>query len=270
MQYALKVVQLKATSSEEAQREGNTMMRLRHPHLVQCCSASYVEGNLFCLLLEFCGRGTLTKEIQRIVIGEKRAINWLAQMADAIKYLHQEHLMHRDIKPDNILLNEDDNIKVSDLGLAMEQEYTYQSAGTQAGTPCYMSPQALEGKRYTNKADVWSLGCVFHQVFSRAPPFRFPNIRPILTGQIPPLPLNTNFNIRNLISEMLGVDEEERPSAGQLFNTIKQILLPVVYQRARYNHMNEITLDALSVRKAVESFTGLSLSAENQQGWGCC
>ncbi|XP_059167711.1 uncharacterized protein LOC131949780 [Physella acuta] len=119
-EYALKLIALtEKTNYNQAKAEAELMMRLSHPYIVQCGQYAFVGDNLVCLVLEYCGRGNLTNAIVSVV-PEQQALLWFAQMADAITYLHGEKIMHRDIKPDNILLGGNSNIKVGDLGIARE------------------------------------------------------------------------------------------------------------------------------------------------------
>ncbi|KAK0061995.1 putative serine/threonine protein kinase 2 [Biomphalaria pfeifferi] len=254
--YALKVVSLDGFYDiEEAEEEGRMMMKLCHPHINQCVFLERIGTSNLCMALEYCRNDTLARKIQLSRIEEPLAVMWFTQMADAIQYLHEQHIIHRDIKPENILLTSRDQIMVGDLGVARKLKDTLQSARTCIGTPCYMSPQIYKEQSYTNKTDVWSLGCVFHEVLSRKAPFHYTRPKAIVEGPTPPLPDNYSYPLRNFIFRVLTREEIGRPSASEVFIFCK-LLLPGEYQRIKRRRLEPIHLDKEEIRKALLIYDG--------------
>ena len=98
---------------------------------------------------------------------EKEAVHFLQQIALGFKELHKFDIMHRDFKIDNLFLN-NDTLIIGDLGFAKIVE---ESTGTILGTPMYMAPELFEGKKYTNIADLWSVGVVLYELLFGKLPF---------------------------------------------------------------------------------------------------
>src|SRR5207248_2172837 len=105
----------------------------------------------------------------------------IARVADALHHAHERGLVHRDIKPGNILLDEEGKPYVTDFGLALSQE-DFASGPTFAGTPIYMSPEQArsEGHRVDRRTDVFSLGVVFYELLTGRPPFQGETVNELL------------------------------------------------------------------------------------------
>jgi NIMA (never in mitosis gene a)-related kinase len=98
-------------------------------------------------------------------------MNLFIQMVIGIQYLHQykvrqvkSQVVHRDIKPHNIFINEDGVVKLADFGISKALDRTTEKALTLVGTPYYLSPEACKNEGYDNKSDVWALGCVLYEL----------------------------------------------------------------------------------------------------------
>ena len=85
-------------------------------------------------------------------------------MAFAINFIHEKHILHRDIKSSNIFLTSNGTIKIGDFGIAKILEGTCDAANTIVGTPYYLSPEVCENKPYNYKSDIWALGCVLYEL----------------------------------------------------------------------------------------------------------
>ena len=83
-----------------------------------------------------------------------------------LQYIHKNGIIHRDLKPLNILLDKNGNPKISDFGISKTLENSKKYTGTIVGSYIYMSPEALKGSYYDTKADIWSLGCIMHELCS--------------------------------------------------------------------------------------------------------
>lgn len=107
-------------------------------------------------------RGTFTTpEIQTFTYG----------IVQGLKYLHSKHIIHRDLKLGNLFVDDKMNIKIGDFGLATKLEFEKEKKRTVCGTPNYIAPEILEGKGYTYKVDIWSIGVIIYTLYTGVPPF---------------------------------------------------------------------------------------------------
>ncbi|DAZ93729.1 TPA: hypothetical protein N0F65_007355 [Lagenidium giganteum] len=96
---------------------------------------------------------------------------YMAQLVVALEYLHTKKVVHRDLKPDNLLLSGEGHLKVTDFGTAKDEEDQSGEANQFCGTVSYVSPEVLNDKPATKSADLWALGCIIYQMFTGRPPF---------------------------------------------------------------------------------------------------
>lgn len=155
------------------EQEARIMASLSHPNIVQMHSYFEADGR-FCLAMEYVEGGSL-RDLSRKIgpIPEKRALNILKQIAEALSYAHGKGIIHRDIKPSNILLDENDNVKVMDFGIArMTEGPGLTRTGSQMGTLVYMSPeQVRDSKHVDERTDIYSLGVSFYEMLTGVPPY---------------------------------------------------------------------------------------------------
>ncbi len=84
----------------------------------------------------------------------------------AVGFMHSNKIVHRDIKPQNVFVDFDMNLKIGDFGISKLLDSSVQNCQTSAGTPSYMAPEMVESQDYSFKADIWSLGCVIYEICS--------------------------------------------------------------------------------------------------------
>ena len=101
-------------------------------------------------------------------------------MAEALGYAHSQEVVHRDIKPANIILLDDDQVKVADFGIARVISSSKTQTGIIFGTPNYMSPEQVAGKKVDGRSDLFSLGVVFYELLTGARPFKGDNMTALL------------------------------------------------------------------------------------------
>ncbi len=102
---------------------------------------------------------------------EKQIMHYFSQLVLAVKYLHDNHIIHRDIKIQNIFLTKEGLIKLGDFGIAKKLDRTDDLAQTSLGTPFYISPEICQGKYYNYKSDSWMMGCVLYELTPLQKPF---------------------------------------------------------------------------------------------------
>ncbi len=155
--------------SERFLREAQIAGGFRHRHLIAVYDAGRVEENLY-LAMEFVPGGSAA-DLRR---GDPEDIRrCLIEVADALAYAHARGVVHRDIKPDNILRREDGSFVLSDFGIARSSEHAKQLTGPQAalGTPAYMSPEQWRNQPVDGRADLYALGIVAYELLTGSPPF---------------------------------------------------------------------------------------------------
>lgn len=106
------------------------------------------------------------KKKQNEFFPEPVILNWFLQICFALDYVHQQKILHRDIKTTNIFVTSSGAVKLGDFGISKLLENTEDAAMTVVGTPYYMSPEVCQSKPYTYKSDVWALGCVLYELCS--------------------------------------------------------------------------------------------------------
>ena len=156
--------------------EARGAAKLNHPNIVQVYDSGALEGDVYYFIMEYvAGKdlGTLLRE--RHIFSVPEAVGYVRQAASALGYAHQKQTIHRDVKPDNLMLTADNVIKVGDLGLAKwtgdEDGAGVTQTGVVMGTPFYISPEQVRGSRdVSSRSDIYSLGATFyHLVTSKIP-----------------------------------------------------------------------------------------------------
>ncbi|XP_064422194.1 serine/threonine-protein kinase Nek4 isoform X3 [Latimeria chalumnae] len=166
----------------------------------------------------FCEGGDLyhkLKEQKGKLLPENQVVEWFVQIAMALQYLHEKHILHRDLKTQNIFLTRTSIIKVGDLGIARVLENQYDMASTLIGTPYYMSPELFSNKPYNYKSDVWALGCCVYEMATLKHAFNAKDMNSlvyrIIEGKLPAMPKDYSPHLGELIRSMLSKTPEERP-----------------------------------------------------------
>jgi serine/threonine protein kinase len=154
-------------------KEARILARLDHPHIVPVHDVGRTDDGLCFVVSKFIAGSDLKQKIEqgRPSFGESAAL--LATVAEALHHAHRQGLVHRDIKPGNILIDAAGQPHVADFGLALREEDFGRGAGF-AGTPAYMSPEQAngEGHRVDGRSDIFTLGVVFYELLTGHRPFR--------------------------------------------------------------------------------------------------
>ncbi|KZT04268.1 kinase-like protein [Laetiporus sulphureus 93-53] len=225
--------------------EVNILKDLHHEHIVRYHDRHVDrDAGILYILMEYCGGGDLSsiiKQAQRYnrPVPEDTIWNYFMQILLALNHCHHPNnptraggsgeadgkekrpqILHRDLKPDNVFLDENNTVKLGDFGLSKALAQA-SFANTYVGTPYYMSPELMQEKAYDSKSDIWSLGCLIYELCALKPPFHEAKTHAELSilirnGRIPPLPKGYSNALASVIKSMLNLNPAMRPSAAQL------------------------------------------------------
>jgi serine/threonine-protein kinase len=153
-------------------REAETAGRLNHPHIVTIFDAGE-EHDLAYIAMEFLkGRDLVPFTKPGALLPVDRAVSIVARVGDALGYAHRQNVVHRDVKPANIMYEpESDTVKVTDFGIARITDASKTKTGMVLGTPSYMSPEQLAGRKIDGRSDLFSLAVSLYQLLSGRLPF---------------------------------------------------------------------------------------------------
>lgn len=228
--FAIKSIEKKMVNANSKLRrlfenEMDVMAKINHPNILHLYE--YMEtGNNYYLVINFCNGGDLEDHVKKSeFLGEEESIYFLKQIMNGFKELHKHKIMHRDFKLANIFLN-DDEVVIGDFGFAKAVDDV---TTTKLGSPITMAPEVLnaEGKncRYTNKADLWSIGvCFFQMVFGKTP-FNATTMQQLQRKVKTDSGLNLNFPssppasklCKDLITGLLQYDPDKRMEWKEFF-----------------------------------------------------
>ncbi len=163
-----------ANLMERFRRESHAIQELRHPHVVPVWDAGEAEGRPY-LAMEL-AEESLGGRLRRGPLPVADACRLVADIADGLAFVHDEGVIHRDVKPENILLFADGSARLADFGIALMQESRLTRTGQLFGTPAYMSPEQVLAQRapVDHRTDIFSLGIVLYECLTQRRPFDGP------------------------------------------------------------------------------------------------
>ncbi len=206
--------------------EAQAAARLSHPNIVQIYSIGQ-ESGIYYFAMEYI-RG---RSVEDMVTGSKRipmleAINIIRQTVLALREAYKAGIIHRDVKPGNILVSNEGLVKVADFGLAAEVKGARVATGGRiVGTPLYMSPEQAQGKEGDHRSDMYSLGITFYQMITGKPPFSSTETKELIKSQIntniPSVPAGVHPFVAKLITRLTNKDPAKRyPDYDTLLNEL--------------------------------------------------
>jgi streptogramin lyase len=153
--------------------ESELAMSLEHPNVVPIHDAGEAEGRLYLAMRRVEGTDLRALLRREGALDPARALAIVSQIAHALDAAHANGLVHRDVKPSNVLLDENEHVYLADFGLTrrLSDEASLRSDALAVGTPAYVAPEQLEGRTVDGRADVYSLGCLLYECLTGEPPF---------------------------------------------------------------------------------------------------
>ncbi|MED6234711.1 MAP/microtubule affinity-regulating kinase 3 [Ataeniobius toweri] len=219
---AIKIIdktQLNPTSLQKLLREVRIMKILNHPNIVKLFEVIETEKTLY-LVMEYASGGEVFDYlVAHGRMKEKEARAKFRQIVSAVQYCHQKHIVHRDLKAENLLLDADMNIKIADFGFS--NEFTLGGKlDTFCGSPPYAAPELFQGKKYDGpEVDVWSLGVILYTLVSGSLPFDGQNLKElrerVLRGKYR-IPFYMSTDCENLLKRFLVLNPGKRGTLEQI------------------------------------------------------
>ena len=223
------------TYFEDIKREIAIMKKLLHPNVLRLYEVlDDPKVNKLYLLLEYMKGGDLVAVLKKrtdtegggyVTLGDVELWNVFRQVAAGVRYLHYQNVVHGDIKPQNLLVEDQGGtqvVKIADFGISKMLEGEGQNVTDAAGTPAFMSPELCRGDAYSGQlADVWALGATVFMLKFGHPPFQAGNILSLYQKiqddplEFPPAP-SINPGLRNLLETMMVKDPEKRSTLQQM------------------------------------------------------
>lgn len=201
------------TFCERFLREGRTLARLAHPNIATIHDIGNV-GELYYMAMEYLPAGTLKERIAA-GLGAEQGLVYVRQMAQALGYAHAQGLVHRDVKPANILFRADGTAVLSDFGIAksLDDHTQFTQAGFAIGTPSYMSPEQARGLEIDGRADLYALGVVLYEILVGKLPYNgvdaLSTALAHLTEPLPELPIE-HGRYQDILHGLLAKDPTAR------------------------------------------------------------
>ncbi|KAK6356588.1 Serine/threonine kinase [Orbilia javanica] len=188
----------------------------RHPFLLNLHACFQTETRVY-FVMEYISGGDLMLHIQRGQFGTKRAQFYAAEVCLALKYFHENGVIYRDLKLDNILLTLDGHIKIGDYGLCKEEMWYGSTTSTFCGTPEFMAPEILLDKRYGRAVDWWAFGVLIYQMLLQQSPFRGEDedeIYDAILSDEPLYPIHMPRDSVSILQKLLTREPELRLGSG--------------------------------------------------------
>jgi len=227
------IVQENPSILDRFQREGQALSQLNHPNIVKMLAAVQ-ENDYHYLVMEYIGGGSLREMIDREKhMPVKRVLNIALDLADALTRAHRLSIIHRDIKPDNVLMKADGTPCLTDFGVAhMGDRTRLTQTGSVIGTYAYLSPEACNGMELDERADIWSFGVMLFEMLAGRPPFHENSTPAVLTAILTkPAPDLSRLRddippaLTALITHMLEKDRDRRISSVRVVGAELEALL---------------------------------------------
>ena len=264
LEYALKEIIIeKDKNKKNIKRELNLMKKLNHPNIIKLHDVIIDSSlNYIYFIMEYHKKGDLSKFLNGRALKEKYCKKYLRQLSNGLEYLLINNILHRDLKPQNILLTDDFNIQITDFGLARKfnKDFIF---NTLCGSPMYMAPEIINRLDYNNKSDLWSVGIIMYEMLHGYTPFKVTNffdlIRYINKNQIT-INITISEECENLLLGLLQQNVNKRIEWVSFFNHKWFIENELLKEE---NNLLDISLNSYSNFKNLPNINNFNLN-ENQ------
>jgi len=193
--------------------EGRIIASLQHPNIITIYDIGVADKSLF-ISMEYVQGGDLKRRME-LPVSADEALEYLAKIASALGEAHKHGIVHRDVKPANILFRDDSTPLLTDFGIAkqVDTETDLTSTGIFLGSPNYVSPEQADGIRIDGRADIYSLGCIFYEMLTGRKPYISDSVIDIViqhkSAPVPMLPKDCQ-DMQPLLNRMMAKKRDER------------------------------------------------------------
>lgn len=232
----LQTGQATATDTERFRLEAQTAARLSHPNVVGIYDFGSHEGRYYLVMELIAGRSLAEERLRRTVLDHREAAAIAAQTAAGLAAAHRRRVIHRDIKPGNVMVTADRTVKITDFGIARfadEATGTLTAAGQIIGSAAYLPPERALGRTAQPASDIYSLGCVLYELLTGRPPFTGATALALVQQHvdavpIPPVRLRPDIPapLADYVLLMLDKDPARRPTAEQAATRLLELHTP--------------------------------------------
>jgi serine/threonine-protein kinase len=261
-QRALKIPHRIGTDTEKLLQESVLQSKLLdHPHIVKLLAVDIIDGTIIMVMEYIKGTDIETLIDEEDKLGIKTSLRYLKQILSALEFAHKHKVIHRDIRPSNILIDDQNNIKITDFGtstLLNDKQY----ATTRIGSPPYMAPEQFEGKAVFS-SDIYSAGCLFYEMVTGFPPIVMANPMEIYkmakAGNITPL-IKKNESVSSRLNWI--VMKALSPDLSTRYKTVTELIRDL-------NSMEEEKADNASEIKSIKSRITARDKRTDYVCWNC-
>jgi len=207
--------------------EGRIIASLRHPNIITIYDIGVADNALY-ISMEYVQGGDLKRRME-LPIAADEALDYLSKVASALNEAHRHGIVHRDVKPANILFRDENTPLLTDFGIAkqVDTESDLTSTGIFLGSPNYVSPEQADGVKIDGRADIYSLGCIFYEMLTGRKPYLSDSVIDIVIqhkqGAIPKFP-EEYAEFQPLLDRMMAKQRDKRiPDAETLIREISKL-----------------------------------------------
>eukprot|EP01006_Ploeotia_vitrea_P062924 TRINITY_DN84641_c0_g1_i1.p1 TRINITY_DN84641_c0_g1~~TRINITY_DN84641_c0_g1_i1.p1 ORF type:complete len:523 (-),score=65.80 TRINITY_DN84641_c0_g1_i1:1150-2718(-) len=231
LHYIVKEINIGQMSEKEKRDSMNeiaVLAKLHHPNIVRY-HEHYLYSNMLYIIMEYADGGDLWSLIQTRAqkhqrLSEEEVLNYFIQICLALKNMHDQKMLHRDLKTGNIFLTQKGVVKLGDFGISTALRHTAAFANTVCGTPNYFSPEMCQNKPYNNKSDIWALGCILYEMLSGHVAFQGNNMQDlyqkIMKASLTPLQQGLySQELRHLCGRLLAQSHAMRPDINAVLRS---------------------------------------------------